>query len=139
MKTTKDNEGATGNSASSVKKETDINTIRPELAEMIKRHAFGLDEKRPEAVAKRQQKKQRMARANVEDFCDTGSFIEYGALAIAAQRGRRSEEDLISKTPADGLIAGIGSVNGSFFKDDKSRCMLMAYDYTVLAGTQGLF
>ena len=139
MKTTKDNEGATGNSASSVKKETDISTIRPELAEMIKRHSFGLDEKRPEAVAKRQQKKQRMARANVEDFCDTGSFIEYGALAIAAQRGRRSEEDLIRKTPADGLIAGIGSVNGSFFKDDKSRCMLMAYDYTVLAGTQGFF
>ncbi len=139
MKTTKDNEGATGNSASFVKKETDIDTIRPELAEMIKRHAFGLDEKRPEAVAKRQQKKQRMARANVEDFCDTGSFIEYGALAIAAQRGRRSEEDLIRKTPADGLIAGIGSVNGSFFKDDKSRCMLMAYDYTVLAGTQGFF
>jgi acetyl-CoA carboxylase carboxyltransferase component len=139
MKTTKDNEGATGNSASFVKKETDINTIRPELAEMIKRHSFGLDEKRPEAVAKRQQKKQRMARANVEDFCDTGSFIEYGALAIAAQRGRRPEEDLISKTPADGLIAGIGSVNGAFFKDDKSRCMLMAYDYTVLAGTQGFF
>jgi acetyl-CoA carboxylase carboxyltransferase component len=139
MKTTKDNEGATGNSASSVKKETDINTIRPELAEMIKRHSFGLDQMRPEAVTKRQQKKQRMARANVEDFCDTGSFIEYGALAIAAQRGRRSEEDLIRKTPADGLIAGIGSVNGSFFKDDKSRCMLMAYDYTVLAGTQGFF
>ncbi|MFZ1037243.1 MAG: carboxyl transferase domain-containing protein [Smithella sp.] len=139
MKTTKDNEGATGNSASFVKKETDIDTIRPELAEMIKRHAFGLDEKRPEAVAKRQQKKQRMARANVEDFCDTGSFIEYGALAIAAQRGRRSEEDLIRKTPTDGLIAGIGSVNGSFFNDDKSRCMLMAYDYTVLAGTQGFF
>jgi len=65
MKTTKDNEGATGNSASSVKKETDINTIRPELAEMIKRHSFGLDQMRPEAVAKRQQKKQRMARANV--------------------------------------------------------------------------
>jgi acetyl-CoA carboxylase carboxyltransferase component len=139
MKTTKDNEGATGNSASFVKKETDINTIRPELAEMIKRHSFGLDQMRPEAVTKRQQKKQRMARANVEDFCDTGSFIEYGALAIAAQRGRRSEEDLIRKTPADGLIAGIGSVNGSFFKDEQSRCMLMAYDYTVLAGTQGFF
>ncbi|PKN52972.1 MAG: biotin carboxylase [Deltaproteobacteria bacterium HGW-Deltaproteobacteria-13] len=113
--------------------------MRPELAEMIKRHSFGLEENRPEAAAKRQQKKQRMARANVEDFCDSGSFIEYGALAIAAQRGRRAEEDLISKTPADGLIAGIGSVNGSFFKDDKARCMVMAYDYTVLAGTQGFF
>lgn len=122
-----------------MKKETDAKTVRPELAEMIKRYSFGLDENRPEAVAKRQKKNQRTARANVEDFCDAGSFIEYGALAIAAQRGRRSEEDLIRKTPADGLIAGVGSVNGSFFKEDKSRCMVMAYDYTVLAGTQGYF
>ena len=121
------------------KEETDTKPIRPELAEMIKRHAFGLDENRPEAVAKRQQKNQRTARANVEDFCDAGSFIEYGALAIAAQRGRRSEEDLISKTPADGLIAGIGTANGSLLKEDNSRCMVMAYDYTVLAGTQGFF
>ena len=74
-----------------------------------------------------------------DDLCDSGSFIEYGALAIAAQRGRRSVDDLISKTPADGLIAGVGSVNGSSFGDDKARCMVMAYDYTVLAGTQGFF
>jgi acetyl-CoA carboxylase carboxyltransferase component len=122
-----------------MKKETDIKTTRPELVEMIRRHAFGLDENRPEAVAKRQKKNQRTARANVDNFCDAGSFIEYGALAIAAQRGRRSEDDLINKTPADGLIAGVGSVNGSLFKEDKSRCMVMAYDYTVLAGTQGYF
>jgi acetyl-CoA carboxylase carboxyltransferase component len=139
MKTLKDKEEAPQKSYSSVKKETDTKPIRPELAEMIKRHAFGLDENRPEAVAKRQQKNQRTARTNVEDLCDAGSFIEYGALAIAAQRGRRSVEDLISKTPADGLIAGVGSVNGSFFREDKARCMVMAYDYTVLAGTQGYF
>jgi acetyl-CoA carboxylase carboxyltransferase component len=139
MKTSKDKEGAAGKSSPPVKKETDTNPIRPELTEMIHRHAFGLDENRPDAVAKRQQKNQRTARANVDDLCDTGRFIEYGALAIAAQRGRRSVEDLISKTPADGLIAGIGSVNGSFFGEDKARCMVMAYDYTVLAGTQGYF
>ncbi|MFZ2399438.1 MAG: hypothetical protein WAW31_12345, partial [Smithella sp.] len=98
-----------------MKKETETKTMRPELIEMIRRHAFGLDENRPDAVAKRQKKNQRTARANVEDLCDAGSFIEYGALAIAAQRGRRSEEDLISKTPADGMIAGVGPVNGSFF------------------------
>lgn len=122
-----------------MKEETDPEAIRPELAEMIKRHAFGLDENRPDAVAKRKQKDQNTARANVENVCDAGSFIEYGALAVAAQRGRRSEEDLIRKTPADGLIAGIGSVNGSFVQKEKSRCMVMAYDYTVLAGTQGFF
>jgi len=122
-----------------MKNENDAKPVRPELAEMIKRHAYGLDENRPDAVAKRRQKNHRTARANVEGLCDAGSFIEYGALAIAAQRGRRAEEDLIGKTPADGLIAGIGSVNGSLVTDEKSRCLVMAYDYTVLAGTQGYF
>jgi len=139
MKSAKDKEETAKKSASSAKKDSDTNTLRPEFIEMIKRQAFGLDENRPEAVAKRQKKNQKTARANVDDLCDAGSFIEYGALAIAAQRGRRSEEDLISKTPADGLIAGIGSVNGSSFTQEKSRCMVMAYDYTVLAGTQGFF
>jgi acetyl-CoA carboxylase carboxyltransferase component len=106
---------------------------------VIKRHSFGLDISRPDAVAKRREKNQRTARANVEDLFDNGRFLEYGALTIAAQRGRRSIDDLISKTPGDGLIAGIGVVNGSLFSDDKARCMVMAYDYTVLAGTQGFF
>ena len=48
-------------------------------------------------------------------------------------------DDLISRTPADGLIAGIGSVNGSLFGEHKARCVIMAYDYTVLVGTQGYF
>jgi acetyl-CoA carboxylase carboxyltransferase component len=112
--------------------------IRPDLAEVIERQAFGLDERRPEAVARRQQKNQRTARANVKDFCGD-RFIEYGALTMAAQRKRRSLEDLIARTPADGLIAGIGSVNGSLFGEEKARCMVIAYDYTVLAGTQGYF
>ncbi len=117
----------------------DHEPLRPELNELINRLAYGLDENRPEAVAKRRQKNQRTARANVSTLCDPDSFIEYGALAVAAQRGRRSEEDLISKTPADGMIAGVGSVNGKLFKTTASRCMVLAYDYTVLAGTQGFF
>ena len=140
MKTTKDKEDTEkGKTTPPASKETDNNPIRSDLAEVIKRHSFGLDANRPDAVAKRQQKNQRMARANVEDLCDNGSFLEYGALTIAAQRGRRSIDDLISKTPGDGLIAGIGAVNGSLFSEDKARCMVMAYDYTVLAGTQGFF
>jgi len=123
----------------SIAKEGDAQPIRPALAELIERQSFLLDERRPEAVARRQEKNQRTARSNVEDFCDSGTFIEYGALAIAAQRQRRSTEDLISKTPADGLITGVGSVNSDLFGDENSRCMVMAYDYTVLAGTQGYF
>jgi acetyl-CoA carboxylase carboxyltransferase component len=125
-------------SSKAIDKEIDRDPIRPDLIEVIDRHSFGLDERRPEAVARRQQKNQRTARANVKDLCDD-RFLEYGALTIAAQRQRRSMDDLISKTPADGLIAGIGSVNGSLFGENKARCMVMAYDYTVLAGTQGYF
>ncbi|MFZ1985446.1 MAG: carboxyl transferase domain-containing protein [Desulfatitalea sp.] len=113
--------------------------IRPELAELIKRTSCGLDENRLDAVARRKKKNQRTTRTNVEDLCDPGSFIEYGGLAIAAQRTRRTEEELRVKTPADGLIAGIGSVNGGLFGEENSRCLVLAYDYTVLAGTQGFF
>jgi acetyl-CoA carboxylase carboxyltransferase component len=113
--------------------------LRPELADVIERHAWGLDANRPEAVAKRQRQNRRTARANVENLCDPGTFIEYGALAIAAQRNRRPLEDLIRKTPADGLIAGVAAVNGAHFAENRARCMVMAYDYTVLAGTQGYF
>lgn len=140
METSKIKQEAEGAKSSTViDNKTETAPIRPELAELIERHAFGLDERRPEAVARRHQKNQRTARENVNDLCDTDSFIEYGALAIAAQRGRRSVEDLISKTPADGLIAGVGTVNSNLFGDEQSRCMVMSYDYTVLAGTQGYF
>ncbi len=113
--------------------------IRSEMADLIKRNSFLLDENRPEAVERRHQKNQRTARENIQDLCDEGSFIEYGALAIAAQRQRRSTEELIAKTPADGMIAGIGTVNGNCIDEEKARCMVIAYDYTVLAGTQGFF
>jgi len=115
----------------------DLDAIRPDLAKVIARHAFTFDENRPEAVAKRRKKNQRTARENINDLCDPGSFIEYGALIHAAQLKRRSLDDLIRRTPADGLISGVGSVNGEWFDYDKARCMVLAYDFTVLAGTQG--
>lgn len=113
--------------------------IRPELAELIKRNSFLLDENRPQAVERCHQKNQRTARENIQDLCDEGSFIEYGGLAIAAQRQRRSTEELVAKTPADGMIAGIGTINSNSFGEEKARCLVLAYDYTVLAGTQGFF
>ena len=115
----------------------DLDTIRPDLAEVITRHRFTLDEARPEAVARRRKTGHRTARENIDDLVDPGSFLEYGALAIAAQKRRRTTEDLIANTPADGLITGIGTVNGALFAPDKARCAALAYDFTVLAGTQG--
>jgi acetyl/propionyl-CoA carboxylase alpha subunit/acetyl-CoA carboxylase beta subunit len=119
--------------------DVDLDHIRPDLQAVIDRHAFGLDENRPDAVARRRKTGQCTARENIDALCDEDSFIEYGALAIAAQRQRRTVEDLIRSTPADGIVTGIGTVNGAHFPDQDARCMVLAYDYTVLAGTQGTF
>jgi acetyl/propionyl-CoA carboxylase alpha subunit/acetyl-CoA carboxylase carboxyltransferase component len=116
----------------------DLDHIRPDLDEVVQRHAIGLDASRPDAVARRRATGQRTARENVDDLCDPGSFVEYGALAIAAQRRRRTVQDLIERTPADGLVAGIGTVNAERFGPERGRCVVVSYDYTVLAGTQGL-
>jgi len=117
--------------------QVDLDRVRPDLAEVRQRHAIGLDAARPDAVARRRATGQRTARENIEDLCDPGSFVEYGPLVIAAQRRRRPVDELIERTPADGLVAGIGSVNGDRFDESRSRCIAMSYDYTVLAGTQG--
>ncbi|MBS0526289.1 MAG: biotin/lipoyl-binding protein [Proteobacteria bacterium] len=120
-----------------VEEKVDLDYIRPDLAEYFERRALTLDDKRPEAVGRRRKTNQRTARQNLDDLLDPGSFIEWGAFAIASQRTRRTVDDLIARTPADGLITGIGRVNGSLFGADKSRVAVAHYDYTVLAGTQG--
>jgi acetyl-CoA carboxylase carboxyltransferase component len=115
----------------------DSGRLRADLAAVLDRHALVLDEARPEAVARRHTHGHRMARENLADLCDPGTFAEYGALAIAAQRDRRSLDDLLRNTPADGFIGGTAHVNRDLFGEDRSRCVVMSYDYTVLAGTQG--
>ncbi len=104
---------------------------RRDLAETRERHALGLDDARPDAVARRRKTKQRTARENIADLVDEGSFVEYGPLVIAAQRRRRELDDLVRNTPADGMVGGVGTVDGH-------PTIAVSYDYTVLAGTQGL-
>ena len=116
---------------------TDLDAIRDDLAEMLARQAFTLDENRPDAVERRRNTNQRTARENIAALVDHDSFIEYGSLALAAQRARRTHDDLVRNTPADGVVAGFGTVNGKHFGADLARCMVIVYDYTVLAGTQG--
>jgi acetyl-CoA carboxylase carboxyltransferase component len=112
--------------------------IRADLAETLERHRIGTDAARPDAVAKRRARNRRTARENVEDLVDEGSFIEYGPVVIAGQRRRRELGDLIANTPADGLVGGIGTINGEQFGPERSRAIAVSYDYTVLAGTQGM-
>jgi acetyl-CoA carboxylase carboxyltransferase component len=115
----------------------DLDRIRPDLAEVLERHAVGLDTARPDAVERRRRVGRRTARENVADLVDEGSFVEYGPLVIAAQRRRRALDDLIARTPADGMIGGVGTVNGNLFDGHAARAVAVSYDYTVLAGTQG--
>ena len=117
---------------------TDLDYIRPDLEELLSRQQLTQDAARPQAVARRRQSSQRTARENIEDLCDTGSFTEFGSLVIAGQLRRRPMRELIEKTPADGLICGLGRVNGQYFDDTRARVIAMSYDYTVLAGTQGM-
>ena len=112
--------------------------MRPDLAETRRRRSLTQDESRADVVAARHAAGRRTARENVSDLCDAGSFVEYGGLAIAAQRGRRSVDDLVQRTPADGLVAGIARVNTALVGADRAQCAVLSYDYTVLAGTQGV-
>ncbi len=115
----------------------DLDHIRPDLAEVCARIQTGLDEGRPDAVARRRKTNQRTARENIEDLCDEGSFIEYGSMMLAAQRRRRPMDELMKVSPADGMISGFGAINGAQFDEEKSRALVLSYDYTVFAGTQG--
>ncbi|MGH8188136.1 MAG: carboxyl transferase domain-containing protein, partial [Steroidobacteraceae bacterium] len=115
----------------------DLDHIRRDLQEVNERRRRTQDPARPAAVARRRSANQRTARENVEDLCDPGTFVEYGPLVLAAQRARRTVEELIDKSPADGMITGVGRINGDLFPDPGARAVVMAYDYTVFAGTQG--
>ena len=115
----------------------DLTYIRPDLAETIERHEIGRDHRRKSAVEKRHLKGQRTARENIADLTDWGELIEYGPLTIAPQRKRRSVDDLILNTPADGMVGGLAEVNSDLFDESKTQCVVISYDYTVLAGTQG--
>ena len=121
----------TGADGESVTAALDLDRPRADLDSVTHRHLLTRDEGRPTAIAKRHNQGRRTARENIADLVDDGSFVEYGALAIAAQRSRRSEEDLIANTPADGLVAGMATIGGA-------EAVVVSYDYTVLAGTQGM-
>jgi acetyl-CoA carboxylase carboxyltransferase component len=107
------------------------NEVRADLAAVRARHELGLDAARPEAVERRRERGRRTARENLAELVDEGSYVEYGPLLFAAQERRRAKQELIEKTPADGLIAGVAEIDGN-------PCVAISYDYTVLAGTQGM-
>ncbi|WP_019203252.1 carboxyl transferase domain-containing protein [Tsukamurella sp. 1534] len=117
--------------------ELDPDRSRADLDEVRERHRVTLDEGRPDVVAKRHSRGRRTARENIDRLVDPGSFVEYGALVLPAQRARRSEDDLVANAPADGIVGGVATIGAAEHGPDAARALVMSYDYTVLAGTQG--
>ena len=115
----------------------DPDYIRPDLEENIERHSYIYDENRREAVEKRHARGYRMPRVNIGELMDDGSFKEYWPLLVARQHRRHDMQTLREQTPTDGVVAGTGTINGDLFGEDDARAMVVHYDYTVLAGTQG--
>ena len=129
--------GEAGSGVVQAQQRIDPGYIRSDLAEVLERRRRTTDAARPKAVARRRATGQRTARENIFDLVDADSFVEYGAQVLAARHRVRSVEELIEESPADGLIMGLASINGDRFAEDKSRAIVVSYDYTVYAGTQG--
>ncbi|GAB2758942.1 pyruvate carboxylase [Salinifilum aidingensis] len=117
--------------------EPDPEHVRGDLRRVLDRRALRFDEARPQAAGKRHARGMRTARENIDALVDRGTFREFGGFAVATQRSRRDTDDLVANTPADGMVTGFGEVNGAWFGAGASTCAVLAYDYTVLAGTQG--
>ena len=117
--------------------EQDPDHIRGDLRESYERHALGLDANRPDATARRRKLGYRMPRENIDRLVDAGSFKEYWPLVVARQHQRNTIEALRKNTPGDGVVAGTCTINGTLFDETRSRAIIIHYDYTVLAGTQG--
>lgn len=113
--------------------------VRPELTAWRERVERTLDEVRDEARRKRHARGYRTARENLSDLVDEDSFLEYGQLAVAAQRNRRDYEDLQSSTAADGILTGTCTINAASVAHDRAAAAVIVNDYSVLAGTQGYF
>ena len=122
----------------SAEEDYDLDTIRPDLQRILDRLDTTYDHSREWAVERRRARGQRTVRENLGQlFDDEAPFLEYGQLVLAGQRRRRTLEDLIAKTSADGMVTGVGIVNGEDFDEPATSVAVLSYDYTVLAGTQG--
>ncbi|MEO8539382.1 MAG: carboxyl transferase domain-containing protein [bacterium] len=114
----------------------DLDYVRPDLQLIHDRHAAALDAARPDAVARRRKTNQRTARENVDDLVDAGTWVETGSLVLTPATGLPMEE-VIGKFATDGMVTGFGNINGELFPERDTRAAVLAYDYSVLAGTQG--
>ena len=94
--------------------------IPPLLRKLLDARAATLDAARPEAVARQHERGRWTARERIEALFDGDTFVEYGQLVRPASRQ-------LGAGPADGLVMGVGLVDGS-------PVCAFSYDYTVFGG-----
>lgn len=121
-----------GQAMTAVEVTEDPDTPRPELVELQQRRHAIVDAGRTAAVAKRHARGFLTVRENLSMLIDPDSLLEYGDLALAAQKKRYSLAELITKTSGDGIVTGFARIEGH-------TVGLIMGDYLVLAGTQGYF
>ena len=81
-----------------------------------------------EKIAKQHERGKLTARERIDLLVDPGTFVEIG-IHGGPHFSQRSMEG--REAPADGVITGWGDVDGR-------RCCIVAYDFTVMAGSMGM-
>lgn len=97
--------------------------MREQTEKLNRWRATTLDAERPQAVERQKALKKLTARQRQDLLFDEGSFMELGQLAEATNVPDK-------ESPADGVITGIGKVDGR-------PVAVVNYDFTVMGGSQG--
>jgi len=95
-------------------------------ADLAERRADALLMGGDELVVKQHGLGKLTVRERLDLLFDAGSFVETGLYAGAVD----SPQSQGRRTPADGVVTGVGTV-------DARKVMVVAYDFTVLAGSMG--
>jgi methylmalonyl-CoA decarboxylase subunit alpha len=104
----------------------DLYQWEPLLDDLEGRRSAALGMGGEERVARQREMGKLPVRERIDLLLDAGTFVEYGQLADAMDPGLASKGYLA----ADGVVTGIGDVDGR-------RVAVVAYDFTVLAGSMG--
>ena len=127
-----------GDAIEDAEEQIDLDYVRPDLQELLDILALGEDQNRSEWVQQRHAKGKRTQRESLADLVDPGSWVELGELVLPARHRIMSDDEMRRRAPADGMITGIGTVNGDLFPEDRATTLVAMYDETVWAGTQGM-
>ncbi|GAC1409978.1 MAG: carboxyl transferase domain-containing protein [Actinomycetota bacterium] len=102
--------------------------LRGHTAELKERRAKHIAMGGPEKIARQHSLGKMTVRERISRLFDEGTFVEYGLLG----HHQSSSPQMQGKfTPADGVVTGVGSIDGR-------KACVVAYDFTVMAGSMGM-